>query len=332
MTSKPPRTLAIYAATGCRACEHVLLDIQYQIQAVTPWSEIVFWPYVLGSDLAALNRHHRIDAALFIGAIGTSSDRKAALILREKAQILLACGACAAFGGLPGLCNLAGKSSEDPDAENQEIHPDASGSTHFLPPVESSVSSLYQVVHVDYAVPGCPPTPALLWSALQAVICGPAAGSRLTYALARLPENISRSIAAGVLPPSGSVFAGKKAVCATCCRGKEEKRFSTLKRTHEKYEATGRCLLEQGLLCLGVATREGCGGLCTAAGLPCRGCFGKPEAVYDPGAKMVSTIGSTFDSQQPEEIESLADAMVDLTGTFYRYTFASQCAMASKTE
>ena len=124
--------------------------------------------------------------------------------------------------------------------------------------------------------------------------------------------------------------AHHKAVCASCSRVKEEKKFKAAIRPYEKYEEIGRCLLEQGLVCMGIATREGCGGLCTGVGQPCRGCFGKAEAVYDPGAKTVSAISSTFNADKKPQVEEMAAVFQDLSGTFYRYTAATQCALLDK--
>ena len=67
-----------------------------------------------------------------------------------------------------------------------------------------------------------------------------------------------------------------------------------------------------------------------AAGAPCRGCFGKAGNIYDPGAKLVSAISSTFDSEDPKELAAIVKDMVDLTGTFYRYTAPSQCILVPK--
>ncbi len=313
----PKQRLAVFTATGCRTCEHGILDIHHQVGDLTRWAKLTFWPYLLGSGWEDLENGGAIDVCFFCGAIGTTTDRQAAVKLRETSRILVACGACAAFGGLPGLCNLAGPAKE----------PAPSPAPFSLPPVESRVSSLSQVVAVDYTVPGCPPTQSLLWAALQALVCGPESMTALSFSSARLPEKMSRAIQSGVLPPSGSHFAGEKAVCASCSREKEEKRFTSALRPFERYEASGRCLLEKGLVCMGIATREGCGGICTAAGQPCRGCFGKPDAVYDPGAKMVSAISSTFDADQAPEIEKMTLAFEDLPGTLYRYTLATQCAL-----
>jgi len=315
------KKVAVYTATGCRTCEHAMVDLHYEVNPLTHWAEVVFWPYLLGSAWEDLNGEGRVDVCFFAGAVQTADDQAAAVRLRDKSQILVAVGACAAFGGLPGLANLS------PAGPEPEAAPEPSPEMPPLPPLLPKVLALGSVVPVDYVVPGCPPTPPLLWAAFQAVAGLGTAPARLGYAASRLPGPVAEALAAGLLPPRGSVFAGDKAVCASCSRVKEEKLFRRVLRPYQAYEESGRCLLEQGLICQGVATREGCGGLCTAVGVPCRGCFGKPPAIVDPGAKMVAAISSTIDSSDAEEIACLAEDFVDLAGTFYRYLLPSQCLL-----
>ncbi len=316
--------LAIFTATGCRACEHALLDIRYQVSSLTPAAEIAFWPYLMGHQWEDLDRHPQIDVCFIAGAISTKDDQDAVEKLREKSKILVACGACAAYGGLPGLVNLLPKEEEDSASgpEGDDIP--------SLPQTTATVCGVPGLVQVDYVVPGCPPTQGLLWAALQTLVGRGEAASRISFACARLPESVSLALTSGVLPPRGTTFGGEKAVCASCSRVKEEKKFAAPRRPNELAQDSGRCLLEQGVVCQGLATREGCGGLCTAMGAPCRGCFGKAEGIYDAGAKMVSAISSTFDTTDGKEARAIADKFVDLAGTFYRYTLAEQCVLLSQ--
>jgi F420-non-reducing hydrogenase small subunit len=317
------KSLAVYTATGCSACDTAILDIHYQVSSLTRWADIAFWPFIQGCQWDDLEKQEHVDVCFFAGAVRTEEDRHAALRLRDKSRILVACGACAAFGGLTGLTDL---SCEDAgpgrDAETLEDLPP-------LPEIEERVSALPQVVKVDYSVPGCPPPRNFLWAAFQSLVCEGHSQAGISFAASNLPDSISASLTAGVLPPHGSTFAGEKAVCAGCSRKKEEKKFHQYRRPYQLDPDPGRCLLEQGLICQGLATREGCGGLCTAVGAGCRGCFGKAQAVFDPGAKMVSAISSTFDSANAAEIEALSAEFLDLAGTFYRYTLPTQCALKS---
>ncbi|HIE53879.1 MAG TPA: methyl viologen-reducing hydrogenase, partial [Chromatiaceae bacterium] len=85
----------------------------------------------------------------------------------------------------------------------------------------------------------------------------------------------------------------EKSVCDTCPTVREGKgelkqmtRFLRVPKYGEAQEPLDkmRCLLEQGLVCMGPVTRAGCGGdkitpRCISARVPCRGCYGpvRPE-------------------------------------------------------
>ena len=80
------------------------------------------------------------------------------------------------------------------------------------------------------------------------------------------------------------------------------------------------CLLAQGLLCLGPATRSGCEAACINGNMPCTGCMGPTSRVQDYGAKALSAIASSLDADDEKDIVRLMDAIVDPGGTFYRYS------------
>jgi len=324
------KKIAIYSATGCRGCDQTLMDVHYQVDSLTRGADIVFWPYLSGSPLEDLEDQKEVDLCFFSGAIRTEMDRQAAVKLREKSRLMIACGACAAYGGMPALFNLKNIQNRhlSEDLDNTETSDSPAGvKGPALPPLEARVMALSQVVGVDYLVPGCAPRQNFLWAAIQAFIYEGESSKRLSFSAFRLPEKMAQAITSGILPPKGSIFSGDKAVCSSCSRTKEKKQFPGLNRSWEKNPEPGRCLLEQGFFCQGIVTREGCGGLCTAAGLPCRGCFGKTDEIFDPGPKMISAVGSTIDSDDPATLAAMADKFVDLAGTIYRYTLASQCAL-----
>jgi F420-non-reducing hydrogenase small subunit len=42
--------------------------------------------------------------------------------------------------------------------------------------------------------------------------------------------------------------------------------------------------------------------------------------VEDPGAKMMSAIGTMIDANSPEEIDAIIDQIIDPAGLFYRFS------------
>jgi len=150
------------------------------------------------------------------------------------------------------------------------------------------------------------------------------------------PNIISASIGTllgGNLPPKGTVLAPDVALCETCPRKdtKPEKLALTeFKRPHQIIADPEKCLLAQGLLCLGPATRGGCESLCVNGNMPCTGCFGPTSRVRDYGAKILSSIASIIDSKDEGEINGILDKIPDPVGTFYRYSLPHSLLIRKK--
>ena len=103
-------------------------------------------------------------------------------------------------------------------------------------------------------------------------------------------------------------------------RTREEKRITGFVRPHQIIADPELCLLDQGIVCMGPATRSGCGGLCVAAGSPCRGCYGPPPNVRDQGLSMMSALASVIDATEATEIQAILDQIADPIGTFHRFS------------
>jgi F420-non-reducing hydrogenase small subunit len=135
--------------------------------------------------------------------------------------------------------------------------------------------------------------------------------------------NAVGAILEGKLPPKGSVLSPNKSLCDDCERNEskpERLAITEIKRPWEVLADPEKCFLAQGIICMGPATRTGCDERCIEANMPCRGCFGPPDQVFDQGAKFLSALASILDTDEEAEIEELVNTIADPAGTFYRFS------------
>jgi F420-non-reducing hydrogenase small subunit len=322
MSPKPK--LAMYWASSCGGCDIATLNIHEKILDVDANFEVVFWPVAMDAkykDVEAM-KDGSILLTLFNGAIRTDENKHIAELLREKSQILVAFGSCANEGCMPALANLSpfhevfDVSYKTITTENpQDLRPQTSfmalEGELTLPKLYPVVRTLDQVVPVDYYIPGCPPVSHQIGAVIDLVI-------QVLQGKAQLP-------------PRGSVIgAGTSTVCDECTRTRNVKNIKEFKRIQHVNVDTELCILEQGILCSGPATRSGCNAVCPAAGSPCIGCYGPAEGVVDYGSRLMSAVASVIDSNNPEEIEKILDGIPDPAGMFYRFNMAGSLLRASR--
>jgi F420-non-reducing hydrogenase small subunit len=304
---------AFYWAASCGGCEIAVLDIDEKILDVVTKADIVFWPVAMDikyKDVEAFPDNY-IDVCFFNGAVRTEEQEHMAKLLRNKSKVLVAFGSCAYQGGIPGLANIANRKEvferaylQSPSTNNpNSVTPKTSFRVPEgelkLPEFFDTVKTLDQTVDVDYYLPGCPPKSDLIVEAVEA-------------------------IAKNELPPKGSVLAPEKSVCDECPRKKEEKKISKIYRVYEITPDPESCFLEQGILCMGPATRGGCGAQCINANMPCTGCGGPCPNESEQGAAMISALSSILgvdEEKEPEyDAEKLIAQIKDPLGTFYKYS------------
>ena len=299
--------VAFYWCASCGGCEEAVVDLDEQILDVANAVDIVFWPVALDfkeHDVEAMP-DGSILASFINGAIRNSDQLKMAKLLRAKSQVVVAFGACAQLGGIPGLANLTDAKGIFAEVFKDGVTPERvhqnNGHSLSLPEFFNTVVELGRVIDVDYYVPGCPPTPKIIGAALGALL-----GSDL--------------------PPKGTVLAPDEALCEECPRKDtrpEKMLLKEFKRVHQVVADQQTCLLAQGLACLGPGTRAGCEALCPRGNMPCTGCFGPTSRVRDYGAKALSALASVIDSDDEAEIARVLEAIPDPAGLFYRYSLPS---------
>jgi F420-non-reducing hydrogenase small subunit len=308
--SKPK--VAFYWCASCGGCEEAVIDLAEDVLKIVEAVDIVFWPVALDfkrADIEAMD-DNSIAVAFINGAVRSSEQHEMVEMLRAKSRLVVAFGACAQLGGIPGLANLHDRqatiaeayrnvpSVDNPDGVEPQEEIEIPGGQLTLPKLWNTVKTLDQVIEVDYYLPGCPPPTELINEAIQAIVTGQ-------------------------LPARGSVLAPDIALCEECPRRDtkpEKPALREFKRPHLVEIDPEKCLLAQGLLCLGPVTRKGCGAACVQVNMPCTGCMGPTSRVSDFGAKALSAMASIVDSNDDAVIASILSGIVDPTGTFYRYS------------
>jgi F420-non-reducing hydrogenase small subunit len=278
-------TLATVALSGCFGCHAALLDAHEGLVELLGVVDLVFSPFTTGDEIPFA------DIILVEGAIATEHDAQTARDARAKAGTLVAMGSCASYGGIGALRNLTPRRDVVASAYGEGSRMGRAQGDGTLPELAPSVRALKDVVDVDAYVPGCAPVTADLVAALTALLTGE------------------------------EVPAPRRNLCVECGR------------KHGKMLVHGRdfvsdavysvmeldeidpdlCFLEQGVICMGAMTREGCDARCVKANSPCRGCMGPSRLDFEQGAKMVDTLAAVL----PAGAISFLD---DLIGTGYRFT------------
>jgi F420-non-reducing hydrogenase small subunit len=304
--------IAFYWCASCGGCEEAVVDLAEDLLPVAAAVEIVFWPVAL--DFKKRDVESLADgslAAVFInGAVRSSEQEEMAHILRRKARAVVAFGACAQLGGIPGLANLATReailaeaygshfSTVNPDGVRPRPESRVNGRRLELPVLSERVRKLDAVIEVDYYLPGCAPSPKLIQKAVEALLDGR-------------------------LPARGSVLAPDCALCEECPRKDsrpEDFSVEAYVRPHTLRIDTSKCILAQGLPCLGPATRGGCEAQCIQGNMPCTGCYGPVSRVRDQGAKSLSALASIVAAREEASIGPSLAGLADPAGLFYRYS------------
>ena len=291
----------------CGGCEVSILDIGEPLLELLPELDFVHIPVLMDdkyfgpTGAKAQMEIPAADVGIVSGGIRNEKEKHVAQEMRAKCKTIVALGSCANFGGIPAMANMwpleelfekvyrTSKTTEAAETPREN-----------LPPLLDRVYALDEVIKVDVAIPGCPPPPDWIKEGLVALLTGKAF---------QLPD---------------------KSVCDDCPTKREKKSAGgTIKRPlepvqfaqGEPWEQT-RCLMEQGVLCLGPVTRAGCSGVTASNGdekvprcikgyMPCRGCFGPIRKGANPLVDMMTAISSIgLDAKQVPDRRALLNRYI----------------------
>jgi len=282
----------------CGGCEVSILDIGEPLLDLLPSLEFVHIPVLMDHKLYGQTGEGskmeipKADVGIITGSIRNEENRELAQEMREKCDVIISLGSCANFGGIPALGNMYVNDQifETVYNENGDAGPGGRPKGE-VPELTDRVYSVNEIIKVDVALPGCPPTPEWIAGAITSLLEGKEFS---------LPE---------------------RSVCDECPTVREKKAEIDIRRPLQDADFTPgrydnmRCLNEQGILCLGPATKAGCGGSektprCIRAYMPCRGCYGPIRPGANPMVDMMGALSSV--GLDPRAIE-------DRMATFNRF-------------
>jgi len=244
---------------ACSGCEIALLNCGERLLGLLDRVEIVHFPLLMDHKYRGWRGGEgemnlpEAEIGLVSGGVANEEHLVVLGAMREKCRTLISFGTCATHGGIPALRNqwpinealrtvFAGQ-------EGKDLIPAE------IPAQLDRVYSIDEKVRVDVSLPGCPPRPEMILEVIEALL------------------------------ERQSLHLPSKSVCETCPTVRTGKGQAVVRRflANAEYDPEEpvdrmRCLLEQGLLCMGPVTAGGCGGkdtpLCIRARVPCRGCYG----------------------------------------------------------
>jgi len=282
---------------ACSGCEISIVDLGERLLDVLSLVEFVHIPVLMDHKyLGQLGdgRHTEIpeaDVGIISGGLRNEEHMEVALEMRKKCNIIIGLGTCATHGGIPALANsyyneqILERYYSTETTDRPELIP-----CDGIPRLLDTCRALDEAIKVDVYLPGCPPHPDQVFGALVALLEG-------------RPLEVSEKSVCNDCP---TIREGKGQV-------KQLRRFLQAPFYNSPDEPLDkmRCLLEQGILCMGSVTKAGCGGgkvtpRCIAARVPCRGCSGPVKQDGNQLLDMLNALASNgIDIQSLPEHTSL---------------------------
>ncbi len=138
--SKPK--VAVFDFACCEGCQLQIVNLEEEILDLIGAVDVVEWREAMSEQ------SHEYDIAIIEGSITRPEDEERLLLIRSRAKILIALGACAVIGGINKL-----KNNFDLDEVKKYVYGDDASRPHLHTEMTRAVD---EVVEVDYKIHGCP--------------------------------------------------------------------------------------------------------------------------------------------------------------------------------
>ena len=150
--------VAIFDFACCEGCQLQIVNLEEEILNLIEVVDMVEWREAMSEQ------SHEYDIAVIEGSITREEDAKRLKVIRSRAKILIALGACATIGGLNKMKN---------NFDLNEVRECVYGKDGQMPHLNTEkTKAVDEVVTVDYKVHGCPINNAEFAQILRALLVG----------------------------------------------------------------------------------------------------------------------------------------------------------------
>ena len=166
---------------GCSGCHMSLLDLGEELADMLDKIELVYGPLVDAKEFP-----ENVDVTLVEGALSNMENLELLQQIRQNSRMVVSFGDCAVTGNVTSLRNFL-----PVDDLLNEVYQQGPGNIprsgeagKVLPELLPRVLPLHHAVIIDTFIPGCPPEPDRIRTALSAILTGKPvklAESQLTF-------------------------------------------------------------------------------------------------------------------------------------------------------
>jgi sulfhydrogenase subunit delta len=154
--SKP--RVAIFDFACCEGCQLQIVNLEEDILKLIEVVDMVEWREAMSEQ------SREYDIAIIEGSITRDEDAKRLEVIRSRAKILIALGACATIGGINKL-----KNNFDLDEVKACVYGDDAKRPHLN---TARTKGVDEIVEVDYYVHGCPINPDEFAQIIRSLLLG----------------------------------------------------------------------------------------------------------------------------------------------------------------
>ena len=228
--SKP--RVAIFDFACCEGCQLQIVNLEEEILDLIGAVDVVEWREAMSEQ------SHEYDIAIIEGSITRPEDEHRMQIIRSRAKIVIALGACATIGGVNKMKN---------NFDLSEVKKCVYGKDAEMPHLATSTTrAVHEVVEVDYKIHGCPINGAEFARIIRELLMGrkPTIPDYPVCVECKAKENICR-YEYGEICLGPIIRAGCEAPCPTAgwrcfgCRGLvDNPNVDAAKEVMDKYKLT----------------------------------------------------------------------------------------------